>query len=50
MNVAVHFHRLVLLEKDILLMVMKIALPENKKKQNLLKIKKFGFQNLKTLM
>lgn len=45
MNAPVHFHQLVLLEKDILLTVMKIVLPENKKKQKLPKIKKYGFQN-----
>lgn len=44
MNVAVQFHVLPHLEKNIL-MVMKNALQENKKKQKLLKIKKFGFQN-----
>lgn len=44
MNAAVQFHVLLHLEKNILMM-MKNALQENKKKLKLLKIKKFGFQN-----
>lgn len=45
MNVVVRFQKQALLEKNTLLMMMKTALQESKKKQRLLKIKKFGLQN-----
>lgn len=45
MNVVLQYQLLVRLEKNILLMVMKIVLQESKKKQKQLRIKKFGLQN-----
>lgn len=45
MNVVVQFQVLALLEKNILLIVMKIVLQESKKKLKQQKIKKFGLRN-----